>query len=163
MLSAEDAVDQRVFVVVGILHARFPAEEVLGELEHVVGDAVLMVVGSGEVGQLVGVAAEVFVVGAAACGIGSVACDLVPCVADHVAVAPVAVFLIAASLRQQLGQLGVDMQSLERVAVVVERSEHAVVHEEACGGGVGGVAGEVVELPEALADAANSVLRMRCI
>lgn len=47
------------------------------------------------------------------------------------------------------------MQSLERVAVVVERSEHAVVHEEACGGGVGGVAREVVELPEALADAAE--------
>src|SRR6266568_8218869 len=42
MLAADDAVEQRAFIEVGACWVRRPAEDVAGQLEHVVGRAVLL-------------------------------------------------------------------------------------------------------------------------
>ena len=128
----ENVIEEGAFEVVGVAGVGLPSEEVIGQLEHVVGVAGFL----GEVGQLrgehVGRSAEVFVDAVAASGVTAVQHDLLPEKLRGITIVGVARKFKFAGSGDEFGDLGVGMEAGERVVVLRGRVHNGVMVEAFC-------------------------------
>ena len=129
MLGAEHAVEERALIEVGRLRINGPAEDIPGELEHVVRDAALLGVRAEFGRELTHFSLVVLTAARSAGAEGALLCHFVPEVRGDIAGALVASELISPRSGDDLRNRRVRMDARECVAPLGERDEDAFVVE----------------------------------
>jgi len=121
VLRRQDRVDQVPLVVVDMLGARLPGEQVTRQPEHVVGATSLLRVRIELIGQMIRVAAPVLVDGGSAGAVGPAVDDAAPEELGDVPVRRIARQFVLAGGADHVGDERVDMQPLQLVAMQNQR------------------------------------------
>src|SRR6185437_8899875 len=127
MLGAEARVPQGALVVVEVAGVGGPGEQVARQLEHVVAAAALLRRAAKGGAERAGIGAPAFAVAGPAGGVAAPAHDLVQKEMRYFVVARVASELVLARGANDLADVGVDVQTLELVAVRGQGVEEGVL------------------------------------
>ncbi len=130
-MRAQAAVEKRALVVVHSLWLAGPAEDVAGELEHVVTATAFFRGRPQFARQLARIGTPAFVVAGAASAIGSLGSHLMPEIIGDLIVAVVARKLVATGGADDLGDVGVRVKALQSISVLGERIKESLVIETA--------------------------------
>src|SRR5579859_2025736 len=129
MLASDDPVEERPLVVVGDPWVGGPAENVAGQLQHVVGGAVLLGVARQGPREFPRIGVPILAVAGATRGIGAARSDFPPEVARDLVVPGLSGQLVAPGGADDLGNSGVGVHTLQLVAFGGEGYEDPLVVE----------------------------------